>query len=849
MLCDRGHAVHLAFQIAGAHHLLDAGDVARQLCAAYPRFSTGEIPVRNDGWGRLARELRSRLDYLRYVTPEYRDAVKLRDRAGRDVSSAFRDAVGSGLFGTRLGRRVIAAVTRALHRAIPDDPAIGDYLRAHQPDVLVVTPLVDPGAPQTEYLRSARAQGIPTALCVASWDNLTNKGLIHGAPDLVTVWNEAMKTEAVALHGVPASRVVVTGAQPFDHWFGWRPSGERADFCARVGLPPDRPYLLYLCSSAFIAPDEASFVRTWLARIRREGSEAVRTAGILVRPHPQHAAQWQAMDLQDPAAVIWPKAGAAPSDARGRTDYFDSIFNAAAVVGVNTTAEIESAIIGRRVHTLLAPEFHDTQEGTLHFEHLRRVNGGLLHVASSFDEHLEQLDASLRSPDDEGRGARFVAAFVRPFGPAEAATPRLVDALESTANARPLPDSGPWWAPVARVLVRRMAARRGSAEAARVAAAAHDARDRAEKRADSAARKAARQAAKQEALDARMRQSADASARQIASHAAEEQTQARAFEHYAVVREHVRRQRETTGETPSLTEVERRTCSALEPLLDATPATIGALRRWCEPLGGVRAADYEPPEEALRRRLGRAVHLLQRQGGSDLFVSEPTTLGGFGCTKGADRYNEDTVRYFTALVALRDAAILDDLRHSRRRRLVWEIGGGWGGFAYQFKTLCPNVTYVITGQWEVMLVSAVYLMTLFPQARVRFWQDPSNGQDLWQAWEDVDFVFAPERAVPTLQPPQLDLTIDLLTLQLMSAARAQAHVQRAFDLDCRYFSSFSSLEAEGNASDVKPPSLRQALERWYWPHPVPPRTDRPSGSDPTDEPEIEQLVGWRRLYV
>ena len=41
-----------------------------------------------------------------------------------------------------------------------------------------------------------------------------------------------------------------------------------------------------------------------------------------------------------------------PVDTASRADYFDSIYHAAAVVGINTTAQIESAIVGRPVHTL-----------------------------------------------------------------------------------------------------------------------------------------------------------------------------------------------------------------------------------------------------------------------------------------------------------------------------------------------------------------------------------------------------------------------------------------------------------------------------------------------------------------
>ena len=63
------------------------------------------------------------------------------------------------------------------------------------------------------------------------------------------------------------------------------------------------------------------------------------------------------------------------------------MYHTEAVVGVNTSAMIESGIVGRPVYTVQAEEFAATQEGTLHFQHLKNVDGGLLHLAANLDEH------------------------------------------------------------------------------------------------------------------------------------------------------------------------------------------------------------------------------------------------------------------------------------------------------------------------------------------------------------------------------------------------------------------------------------------------------------------------------
>ena len=494
LLCDRGHRVHVAFQNKTRHVLLDPANTAEQLAGTYSKFSYGEIPVRTDGWGLLGRELRLGLDYLRYLTPEYDEAPKLKERATRDVSPAILARAQRGLTGTPLGRKALAWWLRLLDGAIPRSPDIDAYIAKQRPDVLAVTPLIEPGSPQAEFVRSARALGVRTALCVASWDNLTNKGLIHGPIDLVTVWNPAMKEEAVKFHGIPAGHVAVTGAAAFDHWFGWQPSTTREEFCARVGLRPDRPFFLYLCSSKFIAPQEAPFVRTWVEQLRQSSSPALRDVGILVRPHPQNAEQWQDTDLtQSPGVALWPPAGAAPADDDKRRDFFDSMYHSAGVVGINTTAQIESAIIGRRVYTVLAPEFRDTQEGTLHFHHLRDVNGGLLHVAADFDEHLAHLDEAIRTPEGgDEQCRRFVEAFVRPYGIDVPATPKLVEALENLARTPAHASAGePVWASVVRPrLARRAAVLEQDARAEAAVRATRDALRAAKRRANEAAERA-----------------------------------------------------------------------------------------------------------------------------------------------------------------------------------------------------------------------------------------------------------------------------------------------------------------------------------------------------------------------
>jgi hypothetical protein len=472
LLAERGHEVHVCFDGPFLH----AGDAARpgiveRLAEEQPAVSFGPAPDRaGEPWFALGLRLRLGVDYLRFLAPAYAGAPKLRarveERVGPLMRVAGRAAARRSGGPARLGRML-----RALDASLPTSPGARELVRREGPDVLLVTPLVELGEPQTDFVRAAKALGVPTALCVASWDNLTNKGSIPEIPELVTVWNDAQRREAVALHGVPAERVVATGAQPYDQWFAWAPSSDRASFAARVGLPGEGPLVLYLCSSEFIAPDEAAFVRRWLGRLRARPEPELCAAEVLVRPHPQNAGQWRDPELDGLGPVaVWPHAGADPVDADSRRDYFDSIHFSSAVVGVNTSALIESAIVGRPVLTQLAPEFRETQGGTLHFAHL--VEGGPLRVAKSFDEHAAQLvealtasrgglgagggTATASGPGDAAEG--FLRSFVRPHGLDQPATPRLVAAVEALAGTTPEAPRRPLGAPALRVALTPLAA-------------------------------------------------------------------------------------------------------------------------------------------------------------------------------------------------------------------------------------------------------------------------------------------------------------------------------------------------------------------------------------------------------
>lgn len=439
LLGQRGHTVHL---LADRQDRLGGTRTIENLTAAVPdAFTSSYMPSRKgDAFHLLSLKLRLALDYWRYLEPRYDRATSLRARAARQAPDAAVKAAALPLVGSRPGLALLRAAARRLERALPTGAVPEAVLDELRPDVLLVTPLLYFGSPQVEFVRAARARGIPVCHCVGSWDHLTTKGMIHEIPDRMTVWNEMQRREAGEMHGVAPERVIVTGAQAYDHWFTQRPSTTRDAFCAKVGLPDDEsPIVLYLCSSPFIAPHEVPFVRRWIAALRGSADPRVRAANVLIRPHPQNAEQWRDVVLDDPRVAIYPRGGANPVDTDARAEYFDSMFHAVAVVGVNTSAQIESGVVGRPVCAIQTDDFAGTQEGTLHFQHLKDVNGGLLHLAPTVEAHLAQLSPILADPQTfAARSRAFVEAFVRPNGMDAPAAEHFVRAVESLPQVRPV---------------------------------------------------------------------------------------------------------------------------------------------------------------------------------------------------------------------------------------------------------------------------------------------------------------------------------------------------------------------------------------------------------------------------
>jgi hypothetical protein len=453
-LAERGHHVHLT---ADETEGMGGQELAVRLAAQYPSVTWELLPsLAAEPWYDAARKLRVGLDYVRALEPRYVASPKLRLRARGRTPRLVRWTTAVPLLGPAVTR---AALTR-IERLLPQGEAMAGYIREQAPDVVVLASLTYARSQQLDVLKAARALRIPVAAAIMSWDHLSSKALLHMAPDMVIVWNDVQRREAVEMHGLAEERVAVTGAQCYDQWFGRTPSRSREAFCRAVGLRPDRPFALWVHSALSPAPEppEPVLVTRWIEALRSSSDPRLRDVGVLVRPHPERLKEWAGVSLARFDNVAF--HGRNPIDAEAKHDYFDSLYYSSAVIGLVTSAFLEAAVVGRPVLTFELPEYRLHQEEMLHFRYLRTVAGGLLRSAPGIAGNLEQLaEAVALDGQRDDRNRRFVEAFIRPGGMDVPATPAFVAALERLhhegTRADPTLERHAWLRPVVAAAARR----------------------------------------------------------------------------------------------------------------------------------------------------------------------------------------------------------------------------------------------------------------------------------------------------------------------------------------------------------------------------------------------------------
>lgn len=413
-LCASGHALTVLFdkQWSSDRDL----EPVKAYQKKFPRLAHGWLVNRADAWTNVLFAVRSLLTYARYLRTTDQSAF-FRDRWRRYLPFWLRIPASMPLASSVIKASWFGSCLRWIERHAPPDKNIVKDIRGHNPDV-ILSPLggIRVMSPTIEYVKAASALGIPSASPTVSWDTLTTKGLMTVFPDIFLFWNEFHKQRAMEHHGVPAEKIRIIGAPVFDRWFGpagalsRRPTARRT-FADRYGLPPEKPYVLYLGSAAGTAENETWLIAALREALDRSSDMALKNLHIVVRPHPSNAKIYKNFSLA--GVTLAPKGSGTPEEELQLS--FDTYYHAAAVVGIFTSAMMEAQIMDKPVFVLLTDAYEETQLEAQHFQDF--LKGDSLELVRNIEEFPAKIGAVLSGGDTRKEKRRsFVIRYIRPLG-------------------------------------------------------------------------------------------------------------------------------------------------------------------------------------------------------------------------------------------------------------------------------------------------------------------------------------------------------------------------------------------------------------------------------------------------
>jgi hypothetical protein len=271
-------------------------------------------------------------------------------------------------------------------------------------------------------------------------------------------------------------------------------------------------------------------------------------------------------------------------------------------------------------------------------------------------------------------------------------------------------------------------------------------------------------------------------------------------------------------------------------LFDAPPAIIAKIRHHCHLVSGVAAENYknEKKEKPLYENKLKALRKLDT---SNLFVPESRVLGGFGYELNLGLANLETLKTYECTIAMERGGALAGLRRLPERQVVLDIGGGWGGIVYALKTLFPKTCFVLCDVPEALLLSATYLQTVFPGAKVAF--VTSEASRFKGGWAAHDFIFVPHAFYQAIAPERIDLMIDSGSPRPVGEGTIQAYVKLAAAKNCPIVYSLCPKTPSG---------VSAAVEQSYWVSEIPmllvPHTKLLDGRAPA---ESAVAARWRKV--
>jgi hypothetical protein len=294
-------------------------------------------------------------------------------------------------------------------------------------------------------LRVAQRMGIKTAGFIFSWDNLTSRSRVMVPYDYWFVWHDDMKRQLLDIYPkIKPESVFVTGTPQTDFHFRPEYVMSREELARRIGIDPNRPFILYTTGVDKHFSQEYRHVEM-VIRLLHELDVPVRPQ-LVVRnyikgtsPEMQALSERKITDVVFPP-MLWDMAWATPRH-EDLELYCSLIHHAAMSINAASTVTLEFILKDKPVINLdfdppgsdLAP--CDGFKRHIRFDHFWPVaSSGATMVAQSEDDMRRMLVRGLTQPgaDREAR-RRFVSDFFGSTADGNSGQ-RVADCLMSLAS-------------------------------------------------------------------------------------------------------------------------------------------------------------------------------------------------------------------------------------------------------------------------------------------------------------------------------------------------------------------------------------------------------------------------------
>lgn len=188
-----------------------------------------------------------------------------------------RHILAKYIFGKLLARDFIRNFFKFIDKIILPCSLYDNLINKYKPSLVFISALG--GDDEVALLRNCRNKNIPSIGMAGSWDNLSKWGFREKV-DLLAVWSDYMKDEALRFQGYNAKNIVITGVPQFDHYVN--PNiNSKDEFIKKFQLDPTKKIIFFGSEGPVCTEDP--YIVSFLKQKIKGGVLA--DFQILVRPH------------------------------------------------------------------------------------------------------------------------------------------------------------------------------------------------------------------------------------------------------------------------------------------------------------------------------------------------------------------------------------------------------------------------------------------------------------------------------------------------------------------------------------------------------------------------------------